>query len=114
MPKKKLYNGKGGIIYSTDSNFRAGEKINEEATLPPQEQVLKIRLDTKQRGGKMVTLVLGFLGKESDIEQLGRQLKSCCGTGGSVKDKEILIQGDNREKVLQWLIKMDYKKTKKL
>jgi translation initiation factor 1 len=114
MPRKKLYTGSGGIIYSTDSNFKAGEEISEEATLPPQEQMLKIRLDTKQRGGKIVTLVQGFSGRQADIEQLGKQLKSYCGTGGSVKDNEIIIQGDNRDKVLQLLVKMDFKKTKKL
>ena len=82
-------------------------------TLPVQEQLLKVRLDAKHRGGKMVTLVEGFSGTEADLEQLGKQLKSYCGTGGSVKNNEIIIQGDNREKVLMWLNKMGYKKAKK-
>ncbi len=113
MAKKKLYTGAGGIIYSTDSNFNPGEKIMEDQTLAPQEQVLKVRLDARNRGGKVVTLIEGFSGAKDDIEQLGKKIKSYCGTGGSIKDNEIIIQGDNREKILQWLLKMDYKKTRK-
>ena len=74
---------------------------------------LQVRLDAKHRGGKMVTLVEGFSGTEADLEKLGKQLKSYCGTGGSVKNNEILIQGDNREKILQWLIKNGYTKRQK-
>jgi translation initiation factor 1 len=112
MPKKKLYNA-GGIVYSTDSNFKTEQKAGETPTLPIQDQLLQVRLDAKHRGGKMVTLVGGFFGTEADLQQLGKQLKSYCGTGGSVKNNEIIIQGDNREKVLLWLNKMGYKKTKK-
>lgn len=112
MPKKKLYTG--GIIYSTDSNFKTEEKPEEGATIPVQEQSLKVRLDAKHRGGKMVTLIEGFAGTEADLEQLGKQLKSYCATGGTVKNNEIIIQGDNREKILQWLNKNGYKKAKKL
>lgn len=112
MPKKKLYTG--GIIYSTDSNFKTEEKVEERITVPVQEQLLKVRLDAKHRGGKMVTLIEGFAGTEADLEQLGKQLKSYCATGGTVKNNEIIIQGDNREKILQWLNKNGYKKAKKL
>ena len=83
-------------------------------TVPVQEQLLKVRLDAKHRGGKMVTLIEGFAGTEADLEQLGKQLKSYCATGGTVKNNEIIIQGDNREKILQWLNKNGYKKAKKL
>jgi translation initiation factor 1 len=113
MPKKKLYNT-NGIVYSTSSDFNAGQKAEEEVTLPVHEQLLKVRLDAKHRAGKMVTLVQGFCGTAADLEQLAKQLKSYCGTGGSVKDNDIIIQGDNREKVFGWLINMGYKKVKRL
>ena len=69
---------------------------------------LKVKLETKHRAGKAVTLVLGFIGKEADREDLGKKLKTFCGTGGSVKDGEIIVQGDNRDKALQWLKKNGY------
>lgn len=112
MPKKKLYNTHG-IVYSTNSDFKTEQSAEAVVTLPVHEQLLKVRLDARHRGGKMVTLVEGFSGNETDLEQLGKQLKSYCGTGGSVKNKEIIIQGDNRDKVLLWLNKMGYKKAKK-
>ena len=112
MPKKKLYST-NRIVYSTNSNFKTEQKAEESTTLPVQDQLLKIRLDARHRGGKMVTLVEGFSGAEADLEQLGKQLKSYCGTGGSVKNNEIIIQGDNLEKVLLYLNKMGYKKAKK-
>ena len=104
-----------GFVFSTDPNFKfEQERENDQETLQPQKQKLKIRLDTKQRAGKAVTLVEGFIGKEEDAEDLGKKLKNFCGTGGSVKDREIIIQGDQREKVLQWLLKNEYKNTKKI
>jgi translation initiation factor 1 len=112
MAKKKLYNV-NGIVYSTAPNFKQEEKSKEE-TLHVHEQLLKVRLDSKHRGGKLVTLIGGFSGTEADLEKLGKQLKSFCATGGSVKNSEIIIQGDNREKIFQWLIKTGYMKTKKL
>ncbi|MEP6952117.1 MAG: translation initiation factor [Ginsengibacter sp.] len=112
MPKKKLHST-GGIVYSTDSNFKTEQEDQEGVTLSVAEQLLIVRLDIKHRGGKMVTLVEGFAGAEADLEQLGKQLKSYCGTGGSVKNREIIIQGDNRERVMLWLNKMGYKKAKK-
>jgi translation initiation factor 1 len=112
MPKKKLYSG-GGIVYSTDSNFKTEQKAGEDVTLPAGEQLLKVRLDAKHRGGKMVTLVQRFSGTEADLEQLGKEVKCYCGTGGSVKNNEIIIQGDHVEKVLLWLNKTGYKKAKR-
>ena len=113
MSKKKLYNP-DGIIYSTDPNFRVEEKTDKGSSLPAQEQLLVISLDARHRGGKVVTIIDGFEGTRNDREQLGKQLKSYCATGGSVKDDIIIVQGDNREKILQWLNKNGYKKAKKL
>ncbi len=103
-----------GFVYSTDPNFSFEEEHSATETLLPAQQKLKIRLDTKHRGGKAVTLVEGFAGKEEDVEDLGKKLKSFCGTGGSVKGGEIIVQGDQREKVLQWLLKNGYKQVKKI
>ena len=97
MPKKKLYST-DGIVYSTDPDFKSEQEAEEQHHFTCSEQLLNVRLDTRHRGGKMVTLVEGFSGTEADLEQLGKQLKSYCGTGGSVKNNEIIIQGDNREK----------------
>jgi translation initiation factor 1 len=98
-----------GFVYSTDPSFQFEEKGKAHETLSPADQKLKIRLDTKHRAGKAVTLVEGFTGKEKDLEILSKRLKSFCGTGGSAKDGQIIIQGDQREKVLQWLGKNGYK-----
>ena len=114
MSKKKP-SDKNGLVYSTDPGFRF-EPEEQEAieTVAPDKQLLRVRLDTKQRAGKAVTLVTGFAGLENDLEVLGKQLKNFCGTGGSVKDGEAIIQGDQRDKVLQWLLKNGYNKTKKI
>ena len=112
---KKNKADRHGFVYSTDPNFRMEPEDQEERdTLEPGKQVLRVWLETKQRGGKAVTVVTGFVGKEADLEQLGKQLKNHCGTGGSVKDNEILVQGDQREKVLAFLLKQGYQKTKKV
>lgn len=112
---KKNISDKHGFVYSTDPNF--GFQHEEEAaatTQPPQQQKLKIRLDTKRRAGKAVTLVEGFVGTDDDLQTLGKALKNFCGTGGSAKDNEIIIQGDQRDKVLQWLVKSGYKNARKI
>jgi translation initiation factor 1 len=104
-----------GFVYSTDPNFSFQPEANEEQeTLPAAQQKLKIRLDTKHRAGKAVSLIEGFTGTNNDLEDLGKKLKNFCGTGGSVKDNEIIIQGDQRDKILQWLLKNGYKQTKKI
>ena len=104
-----------GFVYSTDPSFSFEQEDNLPAeTLQPAQQNLKVRLDTKQRAGKAVTLVEGFVGSGADAEDLGKKLKSFCGTGGSVKDGEILVQGDNRDKILTWLQKNGYSLSKKI
>jgi translation initiation factor 1 len=113
MSRKKI-NGLGGLVYSTDPGFKLAEEHREaEETIVPKQQKLRIRLDTKQRAGKAVTLIQDFIGKQEDLEILGKQLKNFCGTGGSVKEGEIIIQGDNRDKVLQWLMKNGYSNAKR-
>lgn len=112
---KKNKGDKNGFVFSTDPNFRFEEEEQKaQETLPPQQQKLKVRLETRHRGGKAVTLVEGFIGKEEDREDLGKKLKNYCGTGGSTKDGEILVQGDQREKLIQWLQKNGYKNAKKI
>ena len=112
MSKKKP--GSNGIVYSTDPNFRPEEEPVSRERVLPRQQRLKVRLDTRQRAGKAVTLVEGYVGPESELEELGRQLKAYCGTGGSVKDGLIIIQGDQREKITPWLLKNDYAQTKRI
>lgn len=112
---KKNKSDKHGFVYSTDPNFQfQNEEESVAETLPPPQQKLKIRLETKHRGGKAVTLVEGFVGTEEDLQDLGKKLKNFCGTGGSAKDNEILVQGDQRDKVLQWLQKNGYKNAKRV
>ncbi len=111
---KKIKPVTGGLVYSTDPNFSVKKGAFIRETLPPAQQKLRIRLDTKHRAGKAVTLVEGFSGKDEDLESLGKKLKSFCGTGGSAKDGEIIVQGDQRDKVLQWLLKNEYKLSRKI
>ena len=100
---------KTGIVYSTDPDFAyASDDQSEAETLAPTAQNLKIWL-VKLGGNKVVTAVRGFVGKEADLADLGKQLKAACGAGGSTKDGEILIQGDHRDKVLAWLTTKGYK-----
>jgi translation initiation factor 1 len=100
----------GGLVFSTDPDWQPEiTEENEATTLPPQQQQLKVWLDRKQRAGKAVTLVSGFVGNEADLQQLGKLLKTKCGVGGSVKAGEIIIQGDFALKIVQLLGDMGYK-----
>jgi translation initiation factor 1 len=111
---KKNKSERSGFVYSTDPNFQF-EPQNENIETPaPSQQQLRVRLDTKHRAGKAVTLVNGFIGKEEDLTELGKKLKSFCGTGGSSKDGEIIIQGDQREKVMQCLLKNGFTRTRRI
>ena len=111
MAKKS--NDKIGVVYSTDENFQFQFDGNDEQdTLPPAQQNLKVTLDKKSRGGKKVTLVTGFVGKNEDLESLGKLLKNKCGVGGSAKDNEIIIQGDFVVRLLEILTKEGYKAKK--
>ena len=111
MSKKNKPDSRG-FVYSTDPNFQFEEEQSQQETLQPGQQQLRILLETKRRGGKMATVVTGFIGKSADLENLAKQLKNFCGTGGSAKDGEVIIQGDQRDKVLQWLTKNSFKAKK--
>lgn len=103
-----------GMVYSTDPNFQyQTEEEPQVETLPCGEQNLRVWLDRKQRAGKVVTLVKGFVGSDDDLQVLARQLKNKCGVGGSAKEGEILIQGDHRDRVVDLLLKAGYHRTKK-
>ena len=108
-----VQNSKKSLPRENTYRFEGDNQVEQEP-LPPTQQKLRIRLDTKQRAGKAVTLVAGFIGKTGDLEELGKKLKNFCGTGGSAKDGEAIIQGDQRDKVLQWLLKNGYANTKRL
>ena len=98
-----------GVVYSTNSEFQYEKEAEEEQdTLKPRQQQLKVWLDRKQRKGKVVTLITGFVGTEEDLKSLGKLLKTKCGVGGTVKDGEILIQGDFTSKIVSILQQENY------
>lgn len=102
------------IVYSTNPNFQFEEDSFDEAeTLPNNQQKLYVSIDKKSRAGKEVTLIEGFVGLEEDLKELGKMLKSKCGVGGTVKDNEILIQGNFRDKIMQLLEKEGYRVVRK-
>ena len=108
--KKKSLSDLGGIMYSTDPSF-SYEDENEvvQERIPNNQQDLRVMLDRKNRGGKAVTLITGFMGTATEAEQLSKMLKTKCGVGGSAKDGEIIVQGDFRDKVVLMLQKEGYK-----
>ena len=106
--KRKTSNN--NIVYSTDSSYQFdSSQVQQNEHVSPADQRLKIKLDRKNRGGKVVTIIDGYAG--SGAEDLSKSLKNYCGTGGAVKDGQIIIQGDNMEKIREWLTKKGYSKT---
>jgi len=107
---KKDFKNREGIVYSTNPGYKYSSS-NEEKTesIPAQQQDLRVFLDRKQRAGKTVTIIRGYKGKAEDLEDLGKTLKSKCGTGGTAKDGEILVQGDFRDKIVLMLQSMGFK-----
>ncbi len=103
-----------GVVYSTADNFEYIFQPTDEdqETLKPSQQNLRVMLDKKQRAGKKVTLVTGFIGTEDDLKELGKKIKTKCGVGGTVKDGEIMIQGDFRDRVMELLLADGYKAKK--
>lgn len=102
------------IVYSTNPDFNYEyEQEEEQETLPPSEQLLYVSIDRKQRGGKEVTLIEGFVGTEDDLKELGKLLKTKCGVGGTAKDNEIIVQGNFRDKIMDLLQQMGYKTKRK-
>jgi translation initiation factor 1 len=100
-------------FYSTDPDFVFHDDEDQIETLPPQQQKLRVQVDRKQRAGKEVSLITGFVGTEEDLETLAKKLKTKCGVGGSAKDGEIIIQGNHVDKILKILVDSGYKNTKK-
>jgi len=110
MSKKKKVN----IVYSTNPNYNYSFDDEKVETLSPDNQQLKVLIDRKQRKGKSVTLVTGFIGNDDDLKDLAKTLKSKCGVGGSAKGSEILIQGEFKDKVFDLLINLGFKQSKKV
>lgn len=107
---EKDWKARLGMVYSTDPGFKYETDEQPEAvTLPPSQQDLRVWLDRKQRAGKVVTLVKGFVGCDADLQELARLLKTKCGVGGAAKEGEIIIQGDHRDRVAEILTKSGYR-----
>lgn len=101
------------VVYSTNPNYNyETDDAGEQTTLPPAQQRLRVQLDRKNRGGKVVTLITGFVGTDNDLKELGKLLKSKCGVGGSAKDGEIIVQGDFKQRVIELLKSEGYTQTK--
>lgn len=115
MKKENDWKSRLNVVYSTNPDFcYESEEIEKAETLPKEKQLLRVMLDKKNRNGKSVTLITGFVGTEDDLKELGKLLKTKCGVGGSVKEHEILIQGDWREKVVIILQQAGYTKTRRI
>jgi translation initiation factor 1 len=115
MGKKNMKGGQSAMVYSTNPDFEFENSFFDDlkAPMPKEQQQLRVKIDRKQRNGKEVSLVEGFEGTTEELENLGRNLKKTCGVGGSVKDGIILIQGNHRDKIVEYLLKLGYKNTKK-
>lgn len=101
------------VVYSTNPDFGYDkEEDSEQITLPPSQQKLRVQLDRKNRAGKVVTLITGFVGTEEELKELGKLLKTKCGVGGAAKESEIIIQGDFKLKVMEILKKEGFSQTK--
>lgn len=100
------------LVYSTDPGFKSVQDEPETPTLPMDQQLLRVILETKHRAGKIVTIVYGFEGSLEHLTQLGKDLKNYCGAGGAIKHHEIIIQGDHRQKIFQYLRQKGFTKTK--
>lgn len=111
--KKNSLNSLSSLVFSTNPDAMKPIEETPIDTLDKHLQNLRVMIDRKQRKGKTVTLVEGFQGNDQDLEALGKLLKTKCGTGGNVKDGQIIIQGDNKEKIYQLLVDLGYTKTKK-
>ena len=111
--KKNDWKDRLNIVYSTNPDFQySTDEMEENETLPKQQQKLRVNIEKNHRGGKTVTLVKNFVGTSDDLKELGKLLKTKCGVGGSAKDGEILIQGDFKEKVIDILKKEGYTQTR--
>ncbi|MFN0032987.1 MAG: translation initiation factor [Flavobacteriales bacterium] len=105
-------NNNNGFVYSTNPSFKIEQESDEQETLAPSAQDLRVWLEKNHRGGKTATVIKGFIGKDEDLETLGKTLKTKCGTGGSAKEGEIIIQGDHRDKIMTILTQLGYKAKK--
>lgn len=99
----------GGFVFSTNKDFDLNQHNDTEETLPPNKQFLEAHLDKKNRGGKVATVIKGFVGTADDLKTLSKDLKTLCGVGGSAKDGEIIIQGNFRDKIMDYLKNKGYK-----
>ena len=113
MKKTDNWKDRLNVVYSTNPDFNyTTEEEESVCTLPPAQQKLRVQIDRKNRGGKVVTLVTGFVGSDDDLKELGRSLKNKCGSGGSAKDGEIIVQGDFKTRVIELLKTAGYTQTK--
>lgn len=110
--KSKSLSDLGGLVFSTNPNALSSQEEEPEPTPAPAQQDLRVWLEKNHRGGKVATIIKGFVGAEADLEELGKKLKTKCGTGGSAKEGEIIIQGDHREKIVVFLAQLGYKSKK--
>jgi translation initiation factor 1 len=113
MANKKFTNPTG-LVYSTNPDLNLQQPQEEDDTLPSNEQKLLTGTDKRNRNGKIITFIKGFKGKTSDLEELGKSLRTFCGSGGTVKEGEIIIQGDHKEKVIKWLHQNGFTSSKKI